>query len=153
MLQTLLDDRFKMTIRHEMRELPIYALVPGKNGSKLHANTSGEPEQANVRVSAAGLMQLSGVNFPVSKIADAMVGFLKRPVSDRTGIKGTFDFKLEWVPDAANMPSINGAKMEPTSDGPSIFTAVQEQLGLKLESARGPVEMLIIDRAEKAAEN
>lgn len=74
-------------------------------------------------------------------------------LANRTGIEGSFDFKLEWVPDSAHMPSLNGSRMEASPDGASIFTAVQEQLGLKLESTKGPVEALVIERAEKATEN
>jgi uncharacterized protein (TIGR03435 family) len=152
MLQSLLTERFRVTIHRETKELSVYTLVVGKNGSKLKPNTEGTPEEIMLNAKA-GLFTLIGEDVTVPKIAEALFGQVERIVIDRTGIEGSFDFKLEWVPDAANMPSINGAKMEASTEGPSIFTAVQEQLGLKLESTKGPVEILVIDRAEKATEN
>src|SRR5579863_10277682 len=152
MLQALLRERFKMTIHRESKELPVYALVVAKNGSKLKPNTEGNQERVMLNAKA-GLFTMMGEDVTAPKIAEVLFGQVKRIVIDRTGIEGSFDFKLEWVPDAANMPSINGAKMEPSVEGPSIFTAVQEQLGLKLEATKGPVEILVIDRAEKATEN
>jgi len=152
MLQALLTERFKMTIHRETKELPVYALVVAKNGSKLKPNTEGKQERIMLNAKA-GLFTMMGDDVTVPKIAEVLFGQVKRIVIDRTGIEGSFDFKLEWVPDATNMPSINGAKMEASTEGPSIFTAVQEQLGLKLESTKGLVEILVIERAEKAVEN
>jgi uncharacterized protein (TIGR03435 family) len=154
MLQTLLKDRFQMTIRHETKELPVYALVVGKSGSKLKANTDGVPEGIEMDVNEKGFSQLIGQNVPMSTIVKILFGPTGRIVIDRTGIGGSFDFKLEWMPDSSHMPLINGAKPpEGSAEGASIFTAVQEQLGLKLESTKGPVEILVIDRAEKVTEN
>ena len=154
MLQTLLLDRFKMTIRRDTKELAVYTLVVGKNGPKLEPNTDGRRSRFSREASEKGLARLVGDDVPVERIAVVLVGEVGRNVIDRTGLQGNFDFKLEWVPDPANMPMINGAKPDGSKlDGASIFTAVQEQLGLKLESAKGPVEMLAIERAEKATEN
>jgi uncharacterized protein (TIGR03435 family) len=153
MLQTLLLDRFQISIRRETKELPVYALIVAKSGSKLRPNSEGKPERISLNVSEKGFHHMIGQNVPVESIAKVLFGETGRIVMDRTGIAGTFDYELEWVPDAANMPLINGAKPEGNQDGPSIFTAVQEQLGLKLESARGPVEVLVIERAEKAKDN
>jgi uncharacterized protein (TIGR03435 family) len=154
MLQTLLGDRFKMTIRHDSKELPVYALVVAKNGSKLTLGTVGNPERVELGVSGAGLHQMRGQSVPLSTMAKVLTAPAGRIVIDHTGLAGSFDYQLEWVPDPANMPMINGAKPDGSKlDGPSIFTAVQEQLGLKLEATKGPVEILVIERAEKAAEN
>jgi uncharacterized protein (TIGR03435 family) len=154
MLQTLLNDRFTMTIRHEMKEMPIYALVVAKGGSKLTPGTAGNPERVELGVSGAGLHQMRGQSVPLSTIAKVLTGPAGRIVIDRTGIAGGFDYQLEWAPDPANMPMINGAKPDGSNlNAASIFTAVQEQLGLKLESTKGPVEILVIERAEKAREN
>jgi uncharacterized protein (TIGR03435 family) len=152
MLQALLTERFKMTIRREMKDLPVYALVVGKNGSKLEPNTEGKPERIMLEA-RSGLVTMIGQDVTTRRIADVLYGQVGRIVIDRTEMGGKFDYKLVWVPDATNMPSINGTKMEASTEGPSIFTAVQEQLGLKLESTKGPVEILVIDRAEKAVAN
>jgi uncharacterized protein (TIGR03435 family) len=151
MLQSLLTDRFKLAIRRETRELPVYALVVGKNGSKLTPNTDGQPERVGLQI-GSGRLAMIGLDVTLPAIADALFNHVGRMVIDRTGIEGKFDFRLRWAPDALNMPLVNGSKMEP-GEGPSIFTAVQEQLGLKLESTKGPVEILVIERAEKASEN
>jgi len=153
MLQTLLTERFQMTIRHEMKELPIYALMVAKSGLKMKQDADGNPERISLNLSRAGLYHMQGENVTVSGISEALFGPAGRIVVDRTGISGKFDYNLEWVADPANLPMVNGSKIEPTAEGPSIFTALQEQLGLKLESAKGPVEILVIDRAEKATEN
>jgi uncharacterized protein (TIGR03435 family) len=154
MLQAVLNERFKMTIRRESKELPVYALVVAKGGSKLTPGTAGNPERVELGVSGAGMHQMRGQSVPLSTLARVLTGQAGRIVLDRTGIAGSFDYQLEWVPDPANMPMINGAKPDGSKlDGASIFTAVQEQLGLKLESTKGPVEILVIERAEKATEN
>ncbi len=154
MLQALLNERFQMTIRHEMKELPVYALSVAKGGSKLTPGATGNPERVELNVNGAGFHHMMGQSVTLSTIAKVLTGPVGRIVIDRTGINGSFDYQLEWVPDPASMPSINGARPDGSNlDGASIFTAVQEQLGLKLESTKGPVEILVIERAEKAAEN
>jgi uncharacterized protein (TIGR03435 family) len=81
-------------------------------------------------------------------------GLVGRTVQDRTGVKGLFDLKLDWTPDESQSTAPVGAgEAPPDASGPSIFTALQEQLGLKLEASKGPVEIIVIDHAEKAAEN
>ena len=90
-------------------------------------------------------------------LAQYLTGMLRRPVLDRTELKGSYDFKLEWTPDPEGYGKLAEEKAEgtaaPDPSGPSIFTALQEQLGLKLESRKGPVEILVIDRAEKPFAN
>jgi uncharacterized protein (TIGR03435 family) len=136
-----------------MKELPVYALVLGKNGSKLRPGAAGNPERIELDVSGTGFHHMIGQSVTGSTIAKVLFREAGRIVIDRTGLAGSFDYQLEWVPDAASMPSINGVKSEGSTEGPSIFTAMQEQLGLKLESTKAPVEILVIERAEKAAEN
>ena len=102
-------------------------------------------------------VELAGTGFPLSNLASSLVQFVQRSVVDRTGLSGDFDFRLKWTPDQlpprpAGMPAderirINGVEIDP--NGPSIFTAVQEQLGLKLDAQRGPVEVLVIDHIER----
>ena len=147
-LQALLADRFKLTLHRETREESVYALVVGKGGAKF--------QQANGNFGGLriGKSQLTGSGATVEMLATALANQLGRPVLDRTGLKGQFDFKLEWAPDAAQAspPGVDAPTPAGTS-GPSVFTAVQEQLGLKLESSKGPVEMLVIDHVERPSEN
>jgi uncharacterized protein (TIGR03435 family) len=137
MMQALLAERFQLQVHREKKEMPCYALVVAKGGSKLKA-----PEGKNGRMSMAR-GRFDGEGLSVDAIAHAVEQVLGRAVIDQTGLKGTFDFKLEWTPDEARTES----------EGSSLFTALQEQLGLKLESTRGPVEILVVDRIVKASEN
>ena len=165
MLQALLEDRFKLKIHRETREVPIYALTVAKGGSKLQPLKNGscitvdgttalEPGQKPCGVPMTGpkgpnlTTELLGSLEEFSKLLGVTLG---RPVMDKTGIAGAFDFHLEFAIDEAT-PGIRPA---PSDDppGPTIFTAVQEQLGLKLESAKGPGEFLIIDSVAKPSEN
>jgi uncharacterized protein (TIGR03435 family) len=104
-----------------------------------------------------GFGELAGGGFPLSSLASALVQSVQRTVVDKTGLAGHFDFYVKWTPEQmparppglpADQPiRMNGLAIDP--NGPSIFTALQEQLGLKLEPARGPVEVLVIDRVER----
>jgi uncharacterized protein (TIGR03435 family) len=131
MLQTLLAERFKLAMHSETRELPVYALVVGKSGPKIQEVTEG------IGTMTTGRGRLN-CRLPIAAFARYLSPTLGRTVLDRTGLTGAFEIKLEWAPDDE-------------SSGPSIFAAVQEQLGLKLESAKGPVEILVIEHAEKPA--
>jgi len=176
MLQSLLADRFQLTIHRETRELPVYALVlakkDGKLGPKLTESKEGGCtvyDPANPpRVTADGICGttkfnpshgwLTIVRQPFDALTKTLREVLGRAVIDKTGLTGNFDIHLEWAPDeseAARLLAVlpPGVPNPPPSDGPSIFVAVQEQLSLKLESQKGPVEVLVIDRAEKPSEN
>jgi bla regulator protein BlaR1 len=155
MLQSMLAERFQLVLRRETREMPVYALVVAKNGPKFEkANESAQPV---VRI-RRGLLVAPRGNMAV--LATQLSNFLGRTVVDKTGLTGNYDLKLEWMPDenqvanfqAMGVPEGFGA---PTPDplGVSLFTALQEQLGLRLESQKGPVEMLVIERVEKPTEN
>jgi len=155
-LRALLADRFQLTIHRETRDQSVYALVVAKGGPKLKESETkeGTGPRGMMRM---GRAQLSGQGVQLEMLTRTLSSQLGRPVIDRTGLKGNFDFKLEWTPDPgqpAAMPA-NGPDAPPPPDpnGPSIFTAVQEQLGLRLESQKGPVEMLVIDKVEKPSEN
>jgi uncharacterized protein (TIGR03435 family) len=138
MLQTLLADRFQLKVHREAKEGAVYALVAAKGGPKLQPAKTGE--ESFLRFYRTGVV--TGQNTTMSLLADRLNDFdFGRPVLDRTGLKGNFDFKFEYGPDETKPDS-----------GPSIFTALQE-LGLKLESQRGPVEVLVIDRATKPGGN
>jgi bla regulator protein blaR1 len=146
-VQSLLADRFQLTLHRTTKELPMFALVVGKTGPKLKESTSSASELVS-----------NGHHLTCNKVALAALakvflqGELRRPVADQTGLKGEFDFTLDWVTDngerkAASEESSGGG------EGPSLFTALQEQLGLRLEPQKGPVEILVIDRAERPSEN
>jgi uncharacterized protein (TIGR03435 family) len=140
MLQSLLAERFQLKLHRETKEVPMYALVVGKTGLKIkegefgHSSTSAVPGRVTAQ------------KIPMAKLADFLSGQLGSPVTDMTGMKGFFDFTLEWTPEAR--PDELAATSD-NSPGASIFTAIQEQLGLKLEARKGPLEMLVIDHVEK----
>ena len=163
MLQALMEDRFKLKVHRETREIPVYALTVVKGGPKLQPFKEGSctpvdrskfpapatPEQIAKNCHARGVkdgpnLKVDAEGMTVDEFARIFFDThtLGRPVINKTGISGLFDFHLEYTPD-------QGAAADDVSAGPSIFTALQEQLGLKLESARGPGEVLIIDHAEK----
>jgi uncharacterized protein (TIGR03435 family) len=143
MFQNLLDERFQLKVHRESRELTVYALTVDKNGSKLVESAPGT--QGTIGLTAG---QLKGRGVPVAALADRLASAafqLGRPVVDRTGLVGTFDFTLEWKPDS---------RADGDGAGPSVFTALQEQLGLKLEKQKGTVEILVVDSAlRKPVEN
>ena len=177
MLRNLMADRFKLKVHRETREMPVYALMlvrsDGRLGPKLRPSTTdcaaiaaaargrgGAPQipQAGERPLCGmrtGPGNMSGGGFPLSQLATALSPFAQRVVIDRTGLTGNFDLDLTWTPD--QIPQAPPGGLPPgipppppvDPNGPSLFTAVQEQLGLKLESIRGPVEVLVIDSVEQ----
>ena len=154
MLRTLLAERFKLVAHIEKREQPVYALVTaradGRLGPKLKASTlncSEQPAQSD-RCEMGGSFTgsggtLKGVGQPLAVLATHVSTAVDRIVQDRTGRTGGFDFELAWS--SSGLKPAAGAP----SELPSVFTALQEQLGLKLEPSRGPVEVLVIDSAER----
>ena len=151
MVQQLLADRFKLAVHTETRELPVYALTIAKNGPRLqpandpHAGTSFSSGRAG-QLTAKGT---SAEQF-AQKLTRSLSDELGRIVIDKTGLTGRYDLTLRWTPDIGPAPMLNG---QPDTSAPSIFTAIQEQLGLKLEPAKGPVPVLVIDHAEMPSEN
>lgn len=170
MLQGLLADRFKLAIHRESKDLPIYVLVVAKGGPKLQESKPADPN-GNGIVSTGGRgpvgsMRLTGRGGPLIAQAVPMSGFaqalslhLGRTVLDKTGLTAKYDFTLQWNPDDVAIPPSGGAPNDqpasPPSDqfGASFFTAIQEQLGLKLESQKGPVEVIVIDHVERPSGN
>jgi uncharacterized protein (TIGR03435 family) len=155
MMQALLADRFKLKFHRETKELPTYALVVAKGGPKLHASeVAAGPDQPNgQRITMKGRGNLTLEGAPVSALAYQLGQRLGRSVIDKTELTGNYDFKLEWMPDESQGGPAGDRIAVSDNNGVSIFTALQDQLGLKLESTRGPVEILVIERAEKASEN
>jgi bla regulator protein BlaR1 len=172
MLQSLLADRFKLALRRETKELPVYALVVAKNGSKLHEAAPSDSDPAAPGPPGGPLRrgiqmrpgQLAGNSVPLDRIADVLSRTVGRVVIDKTGLKGLYDFTLNWTPGEDEGPMFRGAggagpggppRDAPPSDasGPTIFSAVEEQLGLKLESQKSPVETIVIEHVEKPSAN
>ena len=155
MLQSLLEDRFQMRVHRETRETPVYALVVDKNGSKLAAPKEGECPTTEAAAPPCGQMRISpspagvrmeGSRVPISELVRVLAVAARQPVLDRTALSGLFDIRLQFIDEPPGAPPSD-------SPGPSVFAAVQEQLGLKLESAKGPVEFLVIDPVERPTAN
>ena len=151
-LQSLLEDRFKMVTHWETRDMPVYALVvatEGKLGPKLKPHT-GDCDRAQAGGTppkgACGTRaiitptsgKVTGIGINLETFARNLAGGAGRSVVDKTGLAGAYDLELEFTPDQS-----------PDTTGPSLFTAMQEQLGLKLDAQRAPVEVLVIDRLER----
>jgi uncharacterized protein (TIGR03435 family) len=149
MLRTMLAERFGLQVRQETRERPIYALTlarrDGKLGAQLKpadASCPGGPGTCGVQM---GDNALSSRSITMARLAGEL-SFVGRKVVDRTGLTGAFDVNLQWTPDSPGGAPTDG-------NLPSIFTALQEQLGLKLEPTTGPVDVLVIVRAERPTAN
>lgn len=153
-LQALLADRFHLAIHRETKEQQGYALVVAKGGPKLRpAENKSDERQGMMRM---GRGSVEGHDVPLDTLIHAISNQLGRPVTDRTGLTGHFDIKLQWTPEPGqSMMPPGGGPEPPASDpnGPSLFTALQEQLGLRLESQKTPVDLIVIDRVEKPSEN
>jgi uncharacterized protein (TIGR03435 family) len=170
MLQSLLADRFKLKLGHETRELSVYLLTVAKNGPKFKESTlpqqqgpaGSEPPRRGIMMNGRG--QLNVIDAKLDMFANVLSHQLGRVVIDKTGLTGRYDFTLHWTPDPGEGPvmpggpgpgreSPGGAPPPPEQSGPSLFTALQEQLGLKLESQKAPVDILLIEHVEKPSEN
>jgi uncharacterized protein (TIGR03435 family) len=176
MMQSLLADRFKLAIHNEVRQVPVFALVlskAGKTGPGMqpHPDDSScmsnpPPDELNSRFPAlcGGIVVMphppvfmnkyGGRNVTMAFLANSFkgIGHLDRPVIDQTGLSGTWDFVLEWAPDTNNPPP-PGADPQPEPSGPPFLTALTEQLGLKLETQKGPVDVLVLDHVEHPSGN
>jgi uncharacterized protein (TIGR03435 family) len=154
MLQKLLADRFKLSFKREKREMPAYIIVVAPGGPKL--NKSGGDPNGLPGLFFKGLGVLPAINATMGDFAGVLQGaVLDRPVVDQTGLSGRWDFTLQWTPDETQFGGRGGqaaAQAGPNAP-PGLFTAMQEQLGLKMDSTRAPVEALVIERAERPSEN
>jgi uncharacterized protein (TIGR03435 family) len=152
MLQKLLADRFQLTLHRDKKQVTVYALR--NNGPKLTLSEADSP--------IPNLIFRAG-NWPVrnatmEEFAGVMQAHLDRPVVDQTGLKGRFDFQLQWTPDETSsaspgQPGEPPKPLERADSLPDLFTAIQQQLGLKLESTKAQVDFLVIDKVEKPSEN
>ena len=186
MMQSLLEDRFKLAVHFETRQLPVFDLVldkPGKNGPQLQPHstdspcstippaapaTGSPPPSATVAggfpITCGGIQEMQAsvpgrirygardVNMQLLSNTLTGIGNLDRPALDHTGLTGTFDFVLEWTPQL-NGPLPPGINFQPDESGPTFLQALKEQLGLKLETQTGPVDVVVIDHIEQPSEN
>lgn len=145
LVQSLLEDRFKLKVHMDVRDMPVYALVvaskDGALGPQLHRSTVDCQKDRSKCMIRGGAGRFTGGSVTIEMLATMLSNPAGRLVFDRTGLTGKFDADLEWSPD------------QTATDKPSIFSAVQEQLGLKLESTRGPVDVVVIDHVERPVED
>jgi len=147
MVQALLADRFHLVVHTETRQLPIYELVVAKGGAKL-----GDPQSSGTTVNhGRDHIEVEAAN-SATLLAEELSKETGRNVVDKTGITGRYDLKLRWTPDDA-APASNSSASPVSDSSPSLFTALEEQLGLKLQSAKGPVQVLVIDKVEMPSAN
>jgi len=141
MLQRLLSERFHLVLHREQRTLPFLALTAGKKGVKLREAREGSDASGNQLT--PGLIRSNRLTMPV--LAMLLSRFMRQPVVDLTEQKGIYEIKLEWTPD----PLHAGNEAETTRSGPSIYSALQEQLGLKMESRKGPLDVVVVDNGQQ----
>jgi uncharacterized protein (TIGR03435 family) len=148
MLQKLMADRFKLAFHREKKELFVYVLSVGKTGPKL---TKGDPNGVpTLDFGVLGSLHATNATMPdFTQMMQAIA--LDRPVVDQTGLEGRFDFDLNWQPDDSQFARLE-ARIPPLAGAPPLYTAIQEQIGLKLDAAKAPVEILVIDHVEKPSE-
>jgi uncharacterized protein (TIGR03435 family) len=155
MVQKLIAERFKLTYHHEKKELSVYAITVAKNGSKL-TKSDGDPDGLPGNF-FRGLGDMVNTNSTLQDFAGVMqAAVLDRPVVDQTGISGRYNFTLKWTPDESQFGGM-GIKVPPPSDKadapPGLFTAMPEQLGLKLDATKTPVDVFVVDHVEKPTDN
>lgn len=151
LLQKLLEERFQLKVRREKREMPVWELVIDKGAPKMPQHDAKDIDRGPMGPGPGG-RGLAGKNIPINYFAFVLSRVLDRNVIDKTGLEGFYDITLDFVRDFQGVRP-DGAPPPPPADGPSIFTALREQLGLRLVSARGPVEHLVIERAERPSAN
>ena len=158
MLQALLTDRFKLTTHRETKDMPVFRLVIAKNGPKLHEATPGDTYPNGIKspdgtLGGPGRLifgvirgegQITGQGVTLARFVRALSDPLGRPVLDETGLTGIYDIAIKWTQEDDSHVDLNG---------PSLFTVIQEQLGLKLEAGKGPVEIIVIDHVERPSGN
>jgi uncharacterized protein (TIGR03435 family) len=170
MLQTVLADRFKLAVHRETKELPVYTLVIAKNGPKLQTAKPGDtyanaPKFPDGTSAGAGVIRpgpeggIIAQAIPITSLLRYLVQELGHPVVDKTGLSSTYDFTLQFTPDdRLQAPPGSAPNQRPQASpsdfgGPSLFNALQEQLGLRLEAGKGPVEIIVVDHVERPSGN
>ena len=165
MFQALLADRFNLKVHPETREQPVYALVIAKNGPRFTEAKPGDTYPNGIKdafdghtgpgVVNSSRHGIAGQAIPMSTLVMILTQTVDRTVMDKTALTGKYDLKLDWTPEtaASTSPGTDSAVPPPDDSGPSIFTAIQDQLGLKLEPAKAQVEVLVIDHVEQPSPN
>jgi uncharacterized protein (TIGR03435 family) len=150
LFQSLLADRFQLRIHWETKEVPMYRLIVDRRGSKLKdSNPGARSNQPVGTVVHSGM--ISGRQTEMSTLIYFLSVQLGRPITDETGLTGKYDFTLKWDPDGPDLPDDGGVPLAPREA--SIFSAVQEQLGLRLKGAKGPLKVLVIDGVARPPAN
>jgi uncharacterized protein (TIGR03435 family) len=147
LIRKLLEERFGLKVHKETRELAVYAITVAKRGEKM-TKSAGDPNgtpDENER-SNGGVVTMRMTNMSMSEFAPDLGYFLDRPAVDQTGLAGRYDFQLRWTSDESKVPADGSAP-------PGMFTAIQEQLGLKLEPAKAPVDVLVVDKVGRPEAN
>jgi bla regulator protein blaR1 len=157
MLQKLLADRFQLTFHREKQVLSVYAIVIGKDGQKL-TPSGGDPNSLPGIGFGGGLGNLIVRNGTMADFAGFMQFMvMDKPVVDQTGLEGRFNFTLKWTPDEFQFPNFAGPRPQPPADTadapPDLYTAIQQQLGLKIESTKAPADVLVIDKVSLPSPN
>jgi uncharacterized protein (TIGR03435 family) len=150
MLQKLVADRFQLKFHREPKEMAVYALTVDKNGLKMKPGTPDAKPRAEVPAVSAGLTEAKFTNYSISEFARAFESQFDRPVLDKTGLTGGYDFTFEV---ALHLPQTPGAEEAASDAGLPIIAAMQQQLGLKVTPTKAMVETLVIDHAERASDN
>jgi uncharacterized protein (TIGR03435 family) len=133
-MQKLLEDRFKLKIHRESKEFPVYALVAAKGGAKIQPVENKGQNNTNTNNTHMVATQIT-----MARLAEALARFMDRPVVDFTEMKGVYDVKLDWVPDDAG----------PDAAGPTLVIALQQQLGLRLQQQKAPIDLIVVDHVER----
>jgi uncharacterized protein (TIGR03435 family) len=152
MLQSLLAERFQLRLRWETRETPVYSLVVAKGGAKLRESGSDGPRVSSGRPGETMQIRFTGTPIMLAERLRPLPG-VDRPVFDKTGLTGRYDFVLTLAPFTLRVPPDPAAAPVIGPSGESLFTAIEEQLGLKLESQKAPIEVLVIEHVERPSEN
>jgi uncharacterized protein (TIGR03435 family) len=153
MLRILARDYLKLTFHMEVTEVQIYEMVVGKNGSKLKPADPNAPEQG-MRVSGGGgVTTWDGKNTALSSMMGQLTYVMGRPVYDKTGLTGRYDFQVKYSSDRAGAGSPDIEAAAPPDAAPPIMIALEEQLGLKLVSGKGPMDIIVIDHLDRPAMN
>ena len=156
LIQSALTDRFKLTFHHEQKELSVYAITVGKSGPKM-TETTHQPNDPVNFLFRGKLGDLFVTNATMKDFCDGMQSAVTdKPVVDHTGLTARYDFNLKWTPDESQFAVFGGYKAPATEDPnapPSLSTALQEQLGLKIDAVKAPAEVFVIDHIEKPSAN